>query len=81
MGGMEVGSIAVGAWVARLVFAGLVLAAVIQGRYRVAGIAVVLGLIGVFGVPRLNPLLVTSYLAIVDIGLVFTVLGRDVRLN
>ena len=78
---MDVGSIAVGAWVAPLVFVILVGAALIEGKRRVAVTAMVLGLGVWLGIPRLNPQLVTPCLAIIDIGLVFSVLGRDVRLN
>jgi len=48
-------------------------------------VVLVLGMTAGFGVwlavSRLNPLLVTPCLAIIDIGLVLSVLGRDVRLN
>jgi len=77
----DVGSIAIGAWIARIAFAILVVQAFIEGKSRVGVVAIGLGLIGWFVVPRLNPYLVTPYLAVVDIGLVFAVLGRDVRLN
>ena len=78
---MGVGSIAVGAWIARIVFVVLLVESVVQERFRVTGIAIALGLAGWFLLGRINPDLVTPYIAIVDIGLVFVVLGRDVRLN
>jgi hypothetical protein len=78
---MVVGSIAVGVWVARLVLAVLIVQALIEQRYRVAGVAVVLALVGWVMLDRFNPYLVTPFLAIVDIALVFIVLGHDVRLN
>jgi len=77
----DVGSVAIGAWIARIAFAILVVQAFIEGKPRTGVVAVGLGLIGWFVVPRLSPSLVTSYLAVLDIGLVFAVLGRDVRLN
>lgn len=54
----------------------------IEERYRAAAIAVGLALAGwivLFG--WINPDLITPYLAVLDIGLVFAVLGRDIRLN
>lgn len=78
---MDVGSVAAGAWIARLVFLTLVGYALVDGKRGVAGIAVALGLLAWLALPRLNPQLVTPALAIIDIGLVFSVLGRDVRLN
>ena len=77
----DVGSIAIGAWIARIAFAILVVQAFIEGKTRVGIVAVGLGLIGWLVIPRLNPYLATPYLAVVDIGLVFSVLGRDLRLN
>ena len=78
---MIVGSIAIGVWVARVVLVILIVQALIDQRYRAAAIGVVLALVGWFGLGRLNPWLVTPYLAALDIGLVFVVLGRDIRLN
>ena len=75
------GSVAVGAWIARLVFLILVGWALVDGKRSVAAIAVALGFGVWLAVSRLNPLLVTPCLAIIDIGLVLSVLGRDVRLN
>ena len=77
----EVGSLAVGAWVVRLVLVGLIGKAALDGRLRVALIAVGLAAVGYFGVPRVNPGLVTSYLAVLDIGLMFAVVGGDIRIN
>ena len=76
-----VGSIFIGAWIARIAFAILVVQAFIEGKARVGVIAIGLGVIGWFVIPELNPFLVTPYFAVVDIGLVFSVLGRDVRLH
>jgi hypothetical protein len=77
----DVGSIAIGAWIVRIAFAILVVQAFIEGKARVGVVAVGLGLIGWFAIPRLNAYLVTPYLAVLDIGLVFSVWGRDLRLN
>ena len=77
----DVGSLALGAWIVRLVLIGLIGKAIVDRRYRVALIAVVLTLTGLVGVPRVNPALVTSYLAIVDIGLMFVVVGGDIRIT
>jgi hypothetical protein len=77
----DVGSIAVGAWIARIAWAILVVQAFIEGKVRVGVIAAGLGLAGWVVIGRLNPFLITPYLAVVDIGLVFAVLGRDLRLN
>ena len=77
----DVGSVAIGAWVARIVLAVLVVQALIEGKRRVAVAAVALGLSGWLVVGRVNPGLITPYLAILDIGLVFAVFGRDIRLN
>jgi hypothetical protein len=76
-----VGSLLIGAWVVRLVLLGLIGKAIADQRYRTALIAVALALIGLVGVPRVNPALVTSYLAIVDIGLMFVVVGGDIRIT
>ncbi|HTM03960.1 MAG TPA: hypothetical protein VL173_10685 [Vicinamibacterales bacterium] len=77
----DVGSLAIGTWVVRLVLAGLIGKAIVDQRYRVALIAVVLTLVGILGIPRVNPALVTSYLAIVDIGLMFVIVGGDIRIT
>ena len=78
---MEVGSVAVGAWIARLALLILVGQALIAGKRGVAVMAVALGLGVWLAVPRLNPQLVTPCLAVIDIGLVFAVIHRDIRLN
>ena len=78
---MGVGSIAVGAWIARIVFVILVVEATVQERFRVAGAAALLMLAAWILLSRINADLVTPFVAIVDIGLVFVVLGRDIRLN
>jgi hypothetical protein len=76
-----VGSILVGAWIARVVLLILVVEAVVQERFRVAGAAAGLAVAAWFLLGRINPDLVTPFLAMLDIALVFVVLGRDVRLN
>ena len=78
---MDVGSIAAAAWIARLVFVVLVIQALMEGKRGVAIVAVVFGLAARLLLPRVNPQLVTPGLAIVDIGLILAVLGRDIRLN
>ena len=78
---MDTGSIAVGAWVARIVFIILVGNALVEERFRVAVVAVVLASTGWFVLSRLNAGLITSFIAILDIGLVFVIHGRDIRLN
>ncbi len=78
---MGVGSIAVGAWIARIVFIILVVEAVVQERFRVAVLAVVFTAGAWLLLSRVNPDLVTPFVAMVDIALVFVVLGRDIRLS
>ena len=78
---MDAGSVAAGAWIARLVFLILVGWALLDGKRGVAAVAVLLGAGVWLAVSRLNPQLVTPCLAIIDIGLVFSVIGRDIRLN
>ena len=78
---MGVGSIAIGAWIARIVFVILIVEAMVQGRFRVAGGAIVLTLAAWLLLSRINAYLVVPAVAIVDIALVFVVLGRDIRLN
>lgn len=78
---MDAGSVAAGAWIARFVFLILVGWALLDRKRGVATVAVLLGAAVWLAVPRLNPQLVTPCLAIIDIGLVFSVLGRDIRLN
>ena len=75
------GSIAVGFWIARIVFVILVVEAVVQERFRVAAIAVALMIAAWFLLSRVNSDLVTPFIAMVDIALVFVVLGRDIRLS
>jgi hypothetical protein len=78
---MGVGSIAVAAWIARGVLAILLVDALVQERFRVALVAGVIVVLGWLILLRVNGDLVTPFIAIVDIALVFVVLGRDVRLN
>jgi hypothetical protein len=63
------------------VFVILVVEAAVQERFRVAGTAVVLMLVAWVLLSRINPDLVMPFVAIVDIALVFVVLGRDIRLS
>ena len=78
---MGAGSIAVAAWIAPVVFAIMVVEALVQERFRVAGVAVIVAVAGWFLLGRLNAGLVTPFIAIVDIALVLVVHGRDIRLN
>ena len=76
-----VGSIAVGAWIARIVFVILVVEAAVQERFRVAGTAVGVMIAAWLLLSRINPNLFMPFLAVVDIALVFVILGRDIRLS
>ena len=78
---VEIGSIAIGVWVARIVFAVLVIQSLVEGRFRVAIAAAGLAVAGWLLLSRVNPYLITPSLAALDIALVFVVLGRDIRLN
>lgn len=81
-----IGSQAAGAWIAQLAFWILLALGIAYGelgRRRVAAF-VALWLAGYFGLPRLSwtaGLFVTSYIAVLDIVLVFMVFKTDVRLN
>ena len=77
----DVGSVAIGAWIARIVLVVLIVQAVIEQKYRTSAVAVGLGLAGWLIVGRFNTGLVTPFLALLDIGLVLAVFGRDLRLN
>jgi hypothetical protein len=77
----DVGSVAIGGWIARVVLVVLVVQAAIEQKYRTAVIGIVLGLAVWLGIGWINAALVTPFLAMLDIGLVFAVLGRDLRLN
>ena len=78
---MGVGSIAIAAWIARIVFGILVIESMVEGRFRVTLIAMVFTLGGWVLLSRFNPDLVTPFVAIVDIALVLVVHQRDIRLN
>ena len=78
---MEVGSAAIGAWIARIVFAILVIEALAQERFRAAIIAGAVVVVGWLILGRVNGGLVTPFIAVVDIALVFAIHGRDIRLN
>jgi len=80
------GSGVVAAWVAHVSFWAILCLGTISGEIRRTAAAVFLGLwaIGYFVLPRISPfsgLLVTPYLAILDIVLVFFVFKGDVRLS
>jgi hypothetical protein len=81
-----IGSPFIGAWVAQVGFWILVALGIARGALRMtsAGILVALWLAGYVGLPRIawwtGPL-VTSYVAILDIILVFVVFKGDVRLT
>jgi hypothetical protein len=77
----DVGSVAIGGWIARIVLVVLVVQGAIEQKYRTAVIGVVLGLAVWLWIGWINAALVTPFLAMLDIGLVFAVLGRDLRLN
>lgn len=77
----DVGSVAIGAWIARIVLVVLIVQAAIEQKYRTSVVAVGLGLAGWLIVGRFNAGLVTPFLALLDIGLVLAVFGRDLRLN
>jgi hypothetical protein len=80
-----IGSQAVAAWVAHLAFWVLLTLGIMYGeltRRRVA-MFVALWLLGYIGLPRISPFsgpFVISYVAILDIVLVFIVFKGDVRL-
>ena len=78
---MGTGSVAIAAWVARIVFGILVIEALVEERFRVALIATVFTLAGWGLLSRINADLVTPFVAIVDIALVLVVHQRDIRLN
>jgi len=77
----DVGSVAIGGWIARIVLLVLIVQAGIEEKYLTAVVGVVLALAVWLVVGRINAALVTPLLAMVDIGLVFAVVGRDLRLN
>jgi hypothetical protein len=77
----DVGSVAIGGWIARIVLVVMVIQAEIEQKYRTAAIGIVLGVAVWVAIGRINAALVTPFLAMIDIGLVFAVLGRDLRLN
>jgi hypothetical protein len=80
-----VGSAGVAAWTAQIVFWAILLIGLGSGELKSRGAAVFVGLwvIGRFGLQFLpsGAALVTPYLAIVDIALVFAVFKGDVRLS
>ena len=80
------GSQGIAAWVAQIAFWVLIARGTIYGDLRkaVAAIFVLLWLAGYVGLPRIAwwaGSLVTSYVAMLDIVLVFIVFKGDVRLN
>jgi len=81
---MDVGSVAVGAWVARIVFAVLLLHGLVSGElsYRAAELLGALGMLALVALPAAGyGSLATPALALVDIALVLVVFKGDVRLN
>jgi len=78
---MGTGSVAIAAWIARIVFGLLVIEALVEERFRVALIATVFTVVGWALLSRINADLVTPFVAIVDIALVLVVHQRDIRLN
>jgi hypothetical protein len=81
-----VGSQGIAAVAAHIAFWVLLVLGVTLGelRWRIAGLLVVLWVGGYVGLPRLftfGDILVTSYVAILDIVLVFLVFKGDVRLT
>jgi hypothetical protein len=79
------GSAVLAGWIARLAFWCLVLWGALSGelRGRLAAAFLILWLAGMFGLPHLpnGAGLVTSFVAVLDIALVFIVLKGDVRLT
>lgn len=81
-----IGSPLVGAWIAQLAFWVLIALGISFGALskKAAAIFVALWVAGYVGVPRMawwaGPM-VTSYVAVLDIALVFIVLKRDVRIT
>jgi hypothetical protein len=79
---MPVGSIAVVAVIAPVVFWGRVVLASVRGRVRLAGGFALVGIAGHFGLAAIRAsAFETSYVAVLAIALVFIVVGRDVRLT
>lgn len=81
-----IGSQAVGAWIAHLVFWALLALGISTGSLsrRGAAIFVVVWMVGYFGLPSISwstSLFVASYVAVVDIVLVFVVFKGDLRLS
>jgi hypothetical protein len=81
-----IGSQAVAAWVAQLAFWVPLTLGIMYGELsrRRAAIVVVLWLLGYLILPRISPfseLFFTSYVAVLDIVLVFIVFKGDVRLT
>jgi hypothetical protein len=74
------------AWIAEAAFVVLLALGAVSGELSRARLVlfVVLWLVGYFGLPLLFPLgglFVASYVAILDIALVFIILKGDVRIN
>ena len=79
------GSSAIGGTIAQLTFWILVAWGFFSGELRLRGvtIAIALWLAGTFGLPYLTfgATLITTYLAVLDIALVFVIFKGDVRLT
>jgi len=74
------------AWIAEATFFVLLAFGVVSRELSRAGLLgfIVLWLVGYFGLPALSPLggsFITSYVAILDIALVFIILKGDLRIN
>ena len=79
------GAIAVGGTIAQLAFWILLVWGYFTGelRFRGVAVAIALWLAGNFGLPYLTfgATLITTYVAVLDIGLVFVIFKGDVRLT
>ncbi len=79
------GSTAVAGWIAHLAFWLLVVGGAISGelRTKLAATFLIVWLMGIIGLPYLpyGAGLVTSFVAVLDVALVFIVFKRDVRLT
>ena len=81
-----IGSQAVAAWIAQFAFWVLLIIGIAYGELskKWAATLVVLWLVGDVGLPRLSMfsgLFLTSYVAVLDIALVFIVFNGDVRIG
>jgi hypothetical protein len=78
----EVGSLAIGAFIARVAFWVLIAMALQRRRFGVAAIFVGVWALALLGLPRIGwGALMISVTAALDVLLILVVLGRDVRLT